>query len=168
MRDRTRAKRRALATIVGLVLVAVLAGAAQAEVLVGKGIAGVNLGDTQTKVEHLFGKGKLCSSFGGGTSCDYSRVLQGRVSIKRSHVIDLWTGSCKQSTAKGIHPGCGSKKGSSLQQIKRAYRGIKCEVIGGFASCTTNSRLGGRKVNTSFLIKAASFGVPEIEIGYVA
>jgi hypothetical protein len=155
--------------IAALAITATLAAVADAKVVVGQGIAGVRLGDSRATVQHVFGKGRFCSSGNGETSCDYGRALQGRVSFdQQGRVVDLFTGSCKQRTSAGIHPGCGSRKGSSLQNIKKAFPGIKCEVTGGFASCSRFSRYHGRTVSTSFLIKSATFGVAEIEIGYVS
>ena len=161
--------RGAAPALAALAIAVVLTAAAEAKVVLGQGIAGVSLGDTKSHVVHLFGAGKFCSSSGSETSCNYRGALEGRVSFNtHGRVVDLFTGSCKQRTTKRIHPGCAGKKGSSLKDIKRAYPHSKCTVTGGFASCSFFSRYHGRKVSTSFLIKSASFGVAEIEIGYAA
>jgi hypothetical protein len=169
-------KRPSLVAILTLLLtIGVLAAtpAAFANIVLGQSIAGVKLGDSQARVKALLGKPSACRPACGPKAHEwsYTRGFEGVITFDtHGHVHSLWTGSSHQATSTGIHPGAIGKPGSSVADIKRAYPAAKCEELpnsGGFTTCDLFSHLHGHKVDTDFLIKAASFGVAEITVGLV-
>lgn len=169
-------KRSSLVAVLSLLLatgvLAAAVPAAFAKIVIGQSIARVKLGDSQAAVKTLLGKPSVCRPACGPKAHEwsYTRGFMGVVTFDtHGHVQSLWTGSSHQATSSGIHPGAIGKPGSSVADIRRAYPAVKCEELpnsGGFTSCDLFSRLHGRKVDTNFLIKAASFGVAEITIGF--
>jgi len=147
-----------------VVLGAALAPAASAKIVVGQGIAGVKLGDTQARVRHLLGKPDdvQAPDRQGHSTWGYQRGLMGRVSFdKKRHVDGIWTGSKKQKTSKGI------TVGSSLARLKAAYPKIK-RSVGPFGPnsliCVLKSRFHRRTVETSFPFFTAALGVREVDV----
>jgi hypothetical protein len=149
-----------------------VASSAEAKIVIGHSVDGIKLGDTQARVEKVLGHPSRCDPSCGvkATTWAYYEGFSGHITFNGTgRVQGMWTGSQSQKTAKGIHPGGPHTKGSSLADIKRAYPKAKCGEMansGGFAWCDIYSRAHGRKVDTNFLIKAASYGVAEIAIGF--
>ena len=149
-----------------------LASSADAKIVIGQSVDGITFGQTQAQVQKLLGKPSRCDPSCGPKAQDwaYYAGFNGDITFAGTgRVQGSWTGSSSQKTSKGIHPGGPHTKGSSLADIKRAYPTAKCKQMpnsGGFAYCDIYTRYHGRKVDTDFLIKAASYGVAEIAIGF--
>ena len=171
-----------LVVMMGAIVVALaLAQVATARVVVGASIDGVTQGATEAQVEALLGKPKPCTEYCASSNPNewsYGGGFDGIITFSGALVHSMWTGAGAQRTSKGIHPMITTAngllaphgRGSSLREVKRAYPKAKCVQLshsGGFATCQLTSRYMGRKVETAFLIKAASAGLAEIQIGFL-
>jgi|HubBroStandDraft_6_1064221.scaffolds.fasta_scaffold73749_2 hypothetical protein len=160
--------------VLGLLLSgAIMAAApvAEAKIVVGQGIAGVKLGDTQAQVKRLIGKPSSCSPCGKPEVLwHYEKGFEGVVAFDSSgRVKSMWTASNQQKTSKGIHTiGLSGKgHGSSVAEIKQAYPNAKCQELPnsqGYTTCDLISYYHGRKVETNFEVITASSGLAEISI----
>lgn len=153
-----------LATVGALMLV--LAATAAATIVVGEGIAGVRLGDSQRQVEKLLGPApyKSPQEYKHETSWGYSAPFEGRVGFDpQLHVNGMWTASKHQKTSKGIGPG------SSYARFRAAYPSVSCQE-GPFGpkslGCVIKTRHKGRPVETLILFYTKALGVREIDIDY--
>jgi hypothetical protein len=162
--------------VVVFAAVGLLVPIASAKIIVGEGIAGIKLGQTEAQVEKVLGKPTPCTEFcnpGSTREWKYPAGFAGIVTFdSHGQVRGMWTGAEGQKTTKGIHANgvSGHGRGSSLVQIKKAYPHAKCSELphsGGFATCSLYSHYHGRKVETNFLIKAKFAGVAEIAIGFL-
>ncbi|HXA54878.1 MAG TPA: hypothetical protein VNV37_08395, partial [Solirubrobacteraceae bacterium] len=154
--------------------ITVAAPTASAKVVIGQSIAGVKLGATEAQVRRLVGKPSACEPCSKSERLwRYARGFEGIIIFDSAgRVKGMWTGSEAQATSKGIHANgfSGTGHGSSLAEIKQAYPSAKCEEMpnsDGYATCDLISHYHGRKVDTNFLIKAASAGVAEIAVDFV-
>jgi hypothetical protein len=135
-----------------------LAPGAFATIVVGQGIAGVKLGESQTQVRKLLGKPRYIQPPGWG----YGNPLGGWVGFDFNHrVNDIWTTSRRQTTNDGIGPG------ASVSSVKRAYPNVKCYTHRGLkwrTLCVLASRGQRPAVETDFLFKRT---LDKIEIYFV-
>lgn len=116
-------------------------------VLVGKGVAGVQLGDPKGRVQALLGSPSRITA----PYWNYAAGLGGRVELDYwGRVEDVATTSRLAWTTKHVGPG------SSVTQFKRAYPRSRCSSIHRGAwrrICTIRSRLAGATIETDFLFK---------------
>jgi hypothetical protein len=161
----TGTRRRGLMSLAaGFMVVLTLAGGtpASARVVMGQGIAGVQLGMTTEQVARVLGaqRGQRCGR--GCVNWKYPTLpLYGVVGFKDGQVSGMWTASPRQKTSKGIGVG------SSEAAIKRAYPSARCET-GPYGPesriCTVFGRYRGRRVLTHFPIYASASGVREVGV----
>jgi len=162
-------RRSSLVAVLSLLLTAgvlAVAPAALAKIVIGQGIAGVKLGDSETQVEGVLGSPTLKqpSSYNGSVEWNYGKPpLLGAMSFVKGDLTGLWTSSKQQKTGKGIGPG------SSLSSTERAYPAAKCST-GPFGPksviCVIKSRPSGRTVETAFLFYTRSMGAREVDISF--
>ncbi|MFZ1154493.1 MAG: hypothetical protein WAN93_06270 [Solirubrobacteraceae bacterium] len=161
-------KRLNLAAVLGLALslgLLAIAPTALGTIVIGQGVAGVKLGQSQTQVEAAIGAPGLkeAPDFEGVTSWAYPKGLEGTVSFdSKLQVSGMWTASKRQKTSKGVGPG------SSLAQVRRAYPKASCST-GPFGpkslSCKLKSKDNDHVVETSFLFFTRTMGAREVDIG---
>jgi hypothetical protein len=149
-----------------VVLVTALVGAlgvpasAQATIVVQKGIAGVQLGMTRSRVLARLGQPPKRRSgtndFGQWTGFVYPRVTVTFQSGAR--VTSLRTTSLRERTARGVGPG------STEAQVRARVAGVRCRSEFGFRHCFLGRFLPGRVV-TDFHIRRGRVSI--VVIGYV-
>jgi hypothetical protein len=144
------------------------ASAAQATIVVGQGIAGVNIGQTPAQVESVLGPPTFKQPPSQGlTAWDYHTpplVLQ--VDFTSGHVSGMWTASKKQRTNKGI------SIDSSPAQVRKAYPKVKCKLGAGpgagpgeqSLACVLKSKYHGHSVETAFEWRNKNDAMEEIDI----
>jgi hypothetical protein len=150
---------------------------ATGRVLIGRGIDGVSLGDTEAGALLKAGPrqaGKAPPPMPGETApssevlSNYYEGLHGFITFGRDHrVVSISTEAPHQRTASGIHTAGedAASHGSSLRQLEKAYPNIQCH--GGTAPvCVLTSHRHGRRVYTAFIFFELERGVSAIEIGY--
>jgi hypothetical protein len=157
---------------------AICAGPAGATVVVGRGIAGVRLGDTTRQTRHALGRPRCVSCSGGKHVWAFRKPLFGNVGFSTGgRVYGISTKSPSQRTRSGIHPasskrdaaGRPTRAGSSAARVKRAYSRASCGVgpqLGSSFQCTIRSRLRGRVVVTRFGVDLPGYGVTEIDVEF--
>jgi hypothetical protein len=164
------AQRRLLARLAwlsGLSCLAVMAVAspASAQIVVGVGIDGVKLGQTEAQVRQALGAPgyTMPATSGGESSWGYPKTLEGRVGFKAGKVVAMWTIAKHQKTSKGIGPG------ASLAKVKRAYPKAKCST-GPFGPksliCVLKSKYQGRAAETSFPFFYRTAGLREVDVNF--
>ena len=143
-----------------------VAPVAHASIVVGQGIAGVKLGDSEAQVTQILGPPSLQQppDSQGVTSWNYTKApLLGVVSFTNGDATGMWTASKKQKTSKGVGPG------SSLAQVRKAYPKAKCST-GPFGPksliCTLKSKYHGHAVETTFPFFTRSMGAREVDIDF--
>lgn len=176
---------RGFLTVLGVLAgLMVAAPAALATIVVGQGIAGVKLGDSEAQVKQVLGKpSSICSTCNSSTPNEWwyntgriGRNFFGPIDFDSTgHVMGMFTGSGSQMTSKGIHPELHGpklivrKRGSSLAEVRRAYPHVMCDAppkSQGYAMCQLTSHYLGRKVITTFTIQSTRTGVDAIEIDF--
>jgi len=142
-----------------------LAPDTQAKIVVGQGIAGVRLGESEAQVQKALGTPAYKTQEGKDSSWGYPKApLEGRIGFDQyGRVNGMWTGSRHQKTSKGIGPG------SSLAQLHKVYPTAKCST-GPFGPksviCALKSKYHGRTVETSFPFFYRNAGMREVDIGF--
>jgi hypothetical protein len=157
----------AIAVLGLLTSAAIMAAASTAEatIVVGRGMDGVTLGESQAQVMTTLGEPAYkMPGQNGETSWGYPKTLEGRVGFDRQLQVDgMWTISRHQKTSKGVGPG------SSLSKTRKAYPAAKC-ATGPFGPksliCTLKSHYQGRGVETAFLFFTRSAPMREVDIGF--
>ncbi len=155
-------RRISVVAVLGLLTSAAImaiAPIAEANIVIGRSIAGVRLGDSEAQVAALLGP----PTSNENNSLFYPSSIGLRIGMNAGRVDDVLSFSKKQKTSKGI------TIGSSRARVKSAYPQAKCaEGPYGPKSlyCAVVVRLHGRKSFTSFLFGTATGGVEEIELGY--
>ena len=171
---------RPLVTLGVLLAVAAAAPAsAPAAITIGRGIAGVKLGDTKRHVRAILGKPRCLSCAGGKVVWGFGAPLLGSVGFDaRARVYGISTKSPYQRTGEGIHTssaihnkaGRPIRAGSSKSRVMKAHPRARCGVgpqLGSSFQCTVSSRFGRRMVVTRFLgIALPGYGVAEIDIEF--
>ena len=142
------------------------ASGAWASIVVGQGIAGLKLGDTEAQVAGALGAPTLqqTPNSQGEVEWNYAKLpLAGAVGFANGELVGMWTSSKAQKTSKGVGVG------SSLSKVKQAYPGIKCST-GPFGPksvvCTLRSTYKGRRVETVFPFFTRSMGAREVDIDF--
>ncbi len=89
-------------------------------IVLGKSVGGVALGDSRAKAIGTWGAPDRCQSGGGGFNCEYNQdeisFAGGKQGISS---IDVLAANLGFHTSKGIHIG------STVQQLKQAYPGLR-------------------------------------------
>jgi hypothetical protein len=145
----------------------VAAPAALASIVIGQGVAGVKLGDTEAQVTAILGpptsKESAGPAYPGVVNISYPTSVGLHFTLTNGRVSGALFFSKKQKTSKGI------TMGSSRAQLKRAYPQAKC-VEGPYGPrslyCAVLAHFHGRRSFTSFLFGTATGGVVEMELGY--
>jgi hypothetical protein len=158
----TSTRRRLLGPVA---VIGVLAGimsiapAAEAKIVTGQSVAGVQLGATKAQAEAALRGETHGQPLVLGAELFYSDFL--RAHFKSGQVDKLLSYSNKQKTAQGI------TIGSSRTQLKSAYPQAKCAEGSNpaYLYCVLAGHAQGRKSYTGFLFEATG-GVVEIELGY--
>jgi hypothetical protein len=131
---------------------------ALATITVGRGIAGVRLGDTQGQVYKALGKPNRIAP----PAWVYNRGLDGRVAFDgRRRARSVSTRSSHQRTSRGVAPG------ASLQSVHTAYPRAHCFGHPGASTgalCLARSRYRGHTVETDFVF---SLRLTEVDIYFV-
>ncbi len=137
-----------------VVLGMAVAPVASAKIVVGQGIAGVKVGDSQARVRQVLGKPASTEQ-----GWDYPKTLMGVVGFDaKRHVNGIWTGSPKQKTSKGIGVG------ASVARFKRAYPHAHCFTSQGLKwslVCEIKGRFHRHPVVTTFSFATT---IAEIEV----
>jgi hypothetical protein len=146
---------------------------ARANVVLGRSIGPVVLGDTEAYLKAVLGKPNVCDPCTGkNASWSYfTKKFDGRINFDaQGRVDDVYTNTPRYRTTKGVHAwGGGRVKGSSIAAVKRAYPAVKCtkSFPGNPFPCALKGRFRGRKTVTAFnFYPPVSNGVTEIEIAY--
>jgi hypothetical protein len=142
---------------------------AEGKILVGQGIAGVKLGDTEAEVTQTLGAPTLqqAPDVKGSVEWNYAkRPLLGAMSFDTAgSLTGLWTSSRQQKTNKNVGPG------SSVAQVRKAYpKTAKCApgVLGPLSvECIMKSRYDGRPVVTVFAFLNKHLGAREVDVDFV-
>jgi hypothetical protein len=116
---------------------------ASAKIVVGQGIAGVKLGESEAQVRKQLGKPRYVQPPGWG----YGNPLGGWVGFDfQQRVNDIWTTSRRQRTNRGIGPG------ASVRAARRAYPKARCYRHAGRWSllCIIKSHRHGNVTETDF------------------
>jgi hypothetical protein len=148
-----------LLAVILSIAAAATAPAASATVVIGQSIAGVKLGATKAQVKKVLGKPSKTDP----SDFFYPSSVGLRVHFTHGKVDGVLSISKKQRTSKGI------TIGSSSAAVKAAYPQAKCSTgpYGGSSLyCVVSTHYKGKASYTSFLVKSATSGVTEIELGY--
>jgi len=117
---------------------------ASARITIGKGIAGVAVGDGMSSVRKGLGRPKKVHP----PAWVYGRPLVGEVEFDhRRQVHGVWTTSSRQRTRQGIGPG------SSLRAARHAYPHLRCHSKGRFELCVLRRRHHHKMIATDFLFR---------------
>ena len=137
---------------------------ASAQIVVGRSVAGVRIGDSMAQVRKLLGPPNP-SPYTSHGEWQYSspQTLGGFVGFRagtegHEHVTTgvtyVQTSSHGQRTAAGIRPG------SSYSQFHRAYPGYRCDRMNGAGSglraCWARGRYGRQTVTTAFYFEGGT------------
>jgi hypothetical protein len=127
-----------------LLLLALLPAAAAAEIVPGKSIAGIEVGDTRAQVEEVLGEPDEVRRprheiFGRYVELRYGLM---RIGIFRSDstVFSVTTTSRRERTSRGIGIG------STRRAVRRRVPNVKCENFEGFRHCYVGRFVAGRIV----------------------
>jgi hypothetical protein len=144
----------------------VAASTAEATIVVGRGMDGVTLGESEAQVMTTLGAPtyKMAEGQGGESSWGYPKTLEGRIGFDRQlQVSGMWTISKHQKTSKGVGPG------SSLANTRKAYPAAKCST-GPFGPksliCVMKSHYQGRAAETAFVFFTRGAPMREVDIGF--
>ena len=141
------------------------ASTAEATIVVGRGMDGVTLGESEAQVMTTLGAPTYKTpGQAGESSWGYPKTLEGRIGFDRQlQVSGMWTISKRQKTSKGVGPG------SSLANTRKAYPAAKCSA-GPFGPksliCVMKSHYQGRAVETAFLFFTRGAPMREVDIGF--
>jgi hypothetical protein len=158
----TTAMRRLLGAVA---MIGVLAGVmaatpvADAKIVVGQSVAGVQLGATQAQVKAVLRGQSHEQPLVLGAELFYSGFL--RIHFSSRRVDKVLSYSDKQKTVQGI------TIGSSRAQLKSAYPQARCAEGTNpvYLYCVMGGHAQGRKSYTGFLFEETG-GIVEIELGY--
>lgn len=149
--DRPRWRAAALASSAAAVALGVIAaanpGTAEARIVPGVSVAGVELGDTQAQVKAALGKPEA-----GSTVLNY-RYIRSRgfgIYFIAGRVFEISVVRRPQATPRGI------RVGSTLAALRAAHRGVACRkaVVGrGVVECSLRGRHAGRSTETLFVTR---------------
>jgi hypothetical protein len=141
------------------------ASTAEATIVVGRGMDGVTLGESEAQVMTTLGVPTYKTpGQAGESSWGYPKTLEGRIGFDQQlQVNGMWTISKHQKTSKGVGPG------SSLANTRKAYPAAKCST-GPFGPksliCVMKSHDQGRAVETVFLFFTRGAPMREVDIGF--
>jgi hypothetical protein len=171
IRRRTAARRGfGLVAMLGLLAsvgIMAAAPAAEATIVVGQGIAGVKIGDTEAQVKQAIGQPASTLHAGATTTWRYPKGLLGVVSFDhQGRVSGMWTASKQQRTSKGIG------LDSSPAQVRKAYPAAKCTAGAGpgagpgeqSLACIVKSKYHGQTVETAFEWRNETVAMEEIDV----
>jgi hypothetical protein len=145
---------------------------ASAQIVVGKGIASVRIGDSTSQVTKLLGTPST-SPYTSHGEWLYNAPLNGIVGFRAgteghehitTDVTYVETASHRQRTGAGVGPG------SSSSQFHGAYRGYRCDHLNGASSglraCWTTTRSRGQTVTTAFYFAGGPKVVFVVDAGH--
>jgi hypothetical protein len=158
-----------LVAVLGLLSSAAIMAAAPAgaTIVVGQGIAGVAVGDTEAQVETAIGPPGFNEHIEGMTIWKYPKGFEGVITFdSQLRVKDMWTASKQQRTNKGIG------LDSSPAKVRKAYPKAKCTIGAGpqagpgeqSLACVVKSRYHGHTVKTFFEWRNKNKAMEEIDI----
>lgn len=141
---RVRNAKRAAAVLAGAVALAAVPAVAQAQIVPGKSVAGVSLGDTTAKVKRVLG-----TPDAGSNMLNYRYIRRHGVGIYfvAGRVLEISVLRRPQATRSGI------RVGSTRAAVLKAYPKAKCTpaVVGRNAfECRLAGKLRGRATETVF------------------
>jgi len=158
-------RRVAVGLSVGALSLGGMAGNAEAKIVVGEGIQGVNLGSTEAEVTSAIGQATNIENSGPGEPINWGYTTQpffgDVVFSSEGQVTGMFTDSKKQRTNRNIGPG------SSLESLKKAYPKIKCTSgqLGPKSEvCTINGKYLGKATETTFTYYFKNKGANEVDI----
>jgi hypothetical protein len=161
-------------SIVAVLLIAgvmVAAPSAEAMIVIGQGVDGVKIGDTEAQVEKTIGPPGFkehSDEHGGITIWKYPKSFSGVISFDHTgHLASMWTSSTQQRTSKGIGIN------SSPAEVLKAYPKTKCKLGTGPGAgpgeesmgCILKTKYHGRTVETAFEWRNKEKAMEEIDIG---
>jgi hypothetical protein len=119
-------------------------GRSSHRIVVGRGIAGVQLGDSRQTVATILGNPSAVAP----PYWEYHSPLKGRVALEQDKVTDIWTQATAEKTTRGIGPG------TSVLRLRRAYPETRCYTAPHKteAICVLRASNHRRSVETDFLI----------------
>jgi hypothetical protein len=163
-----------LAVLLALLFGLVGVQRAQATIVIGQGIDGVTLGDTEAKVVKTIGPPGFREHFeessGDFTIWKYPKGFGGVITFNQRHrVVTMWMAEKRQHTNTGI------SMNSSPAQVRRAYPRAQCKLGAGpgagpgeeSMACVVKSRYHGRTTETAFEWRNKDKAMEEIDIGFV-
>jgi hypothetical protein len=151
----------------------VAAPVAQATIVIGQGVAGVKIGDTEAQVVKTIGPPGFREHFedhGGETVWKYPKGFSGVIGFDhKGHLTGMWTSSTQQRTNKGIGIS------SSPAQVEKAYPKAKCKLGTGPGAgpgeesmgCILKSKYHGHTTETAFEWRNKDKAMEEIDVGLV-
>jgi len=145
-------KLRVLAgSIVVLAICAAVADGAVAKIVIGQGIAGVNIGDTEAQVQHIVGRPTTTYKPARGVAgWQYTHGPLSEVEFDKGRVFYVLTGRTDQKTSKGIGVG------SSVAAVRRAYPSARCTSGSTYVFCDIKTHSHGKIVTTRFSTDTAT------------
>lgn len=146
------------ALLLAALSLAVAAPSANATIVIGQSVAGVQLSATRAQVNRKLGP--PVSHI--GPELLYPESVGLRVRFKHGRVVKILSYLQRQQTSGGI------TIGSRRAQLARFYPHAKCQEghSPAYLYCVVAAHLHGRASYTGFLFEAADAGVVEIELGY--
>jgi hypothetical protein len=133
------------AIVVIIAVTCCAAPAALGRIIIGNGIAGITLSESEAQVRRHLGKPRYIQPPGWG----YGAPLDGWVGFDYYHRVDeIWTTSKSQRTSRGVGPG------ASLTVLRRAYPHVQCytNVPRKRLVCILQSHQHGHSVETEFFL----------------
>jgi hypothetical protein len=136
---------RRLPIRLAVALLLALPAAGHATIVISKGIAGLQIGDSRSKALRLLGPPESEDRFKGGKNLYYAHGPVSEVSFGAIGLNQIETASPGQRTARGIGPG------SSMSKLQQAYPKMHCSVeVKGSNACRTSTRRKHLRIYTTF------------------
>ncbi|MFI4990732.1 MAG: hypothetical protein ACHQHO_07450 [Solirubrobacterales bacterium] len=155
----SKSLRASSALLLAVLTLAAAASTADARILIGQSVGGVQLGATKAQVDRTLG--------GAGSLSGSERLWESarlRVKFVHGNADQILSGSKRQKTESGVGVG------STSAQVRSAYPRATCqkghEPGPLYLYCVVAGHFQGRATYTGFLSESPTGGVVEVELGF--